>query len=343
MPHKHKGSPIGSGGSGILISGGLYSLIGDGGRNGLLIVIDGRGIAAHLTQQRLGDSNALKLILVGVDSLAHLIVLRAVHQMRRLDDQILDAVGHGTVQRLLHVVDLLAVTGLHMVDDDLGGKGAANAPIGVCGLQGILNALDVRRTAAVEGGAEADDQQLILTDVICVAGIIQRSITGIAAEVVGVGVLALHHLLLGVGQGIPRSLGGLALGIGVLGAGLHIDRIDQVGTILGSHLVCIPFLCALGGGGLAYGHALGRAVSGGGAAAAGQQCGGQGCRHQRGGGFLTVAFSHGFCFLSKTAIAEEAAHTQTSPNKKRGLLRAEWQHKKTSAFKQVPCGTTNSS
>ena len=52
MPHKHKGSPIGSGGSSILISGGLDSLLGDGGRNGLLIVIDGRGIAAYLAQQR---------------------------------------------------------------------------------------------------------------------------------------------------------------------------------------------------------------------------------------------------------------------------------------------------
>ena len=266
-------------------------------------------LVAFFTGRTISASAGAAKAMNGVGSAAgsaakkvNLIVLRAVHQMRRLDDQILDAVGYGTVQRLLHVVDFLAVTSLHMVDDDLGGKGAANAPIGVCGLQGILNALDVRRTAAVEGGAEADDQQLILADVICVAGIIQRSITGITAEVVGIGVLALYHLLLGVGQGIPGSLGGLALGIGVGAALLHIDGVDQIGAVLGGHFVCISLVCGLfcifcGAfcGAFAGDGARGSAVSArGGAAAADQQGGGQCCGHGDGGSFSVGDPSHVF-------------------------------------------------
>ena len=82
-----------------------------------------------------------KLIPVLLNRLAHLVVLGAVHQVRRLDNQILDAVGNGTVKRLVHVVDLLAVAGLNVVDDDLRGEGAADAPIRVGGLQGVLDAL----------------------------------------------------------------------------------------------------------------------------------------------------------------------------------------------------------
>lgn len=95
-----------------------------------------------------------------------------MHQVRRLDNQILDAVGNGTLKRLVHVVDLLAVAGLNVVDDDLRGEGTADAPIRVGGLQGVLDALDVSGAAAVEGGAEADDQQLIFADVVGIARVV---------------------------------------------------------------------------------------------------------------------------------------------------------------------------
>ena len=170
--------------------------------------VDDGGVAADLAQQGFGNGNAVEFVFVLLNSLAHLVVLGTVHQVRRLDDQIPDAVGNGAVQSLLHVVDLLAVAGLDVVDDDLRGEGAADAPIRVGGLQGVLDALDVGGAAAVEGGAEADDQQLIFTDVVGVARVVLAGVAGVAAKVIGVCVLALDQLLLGVGQGVPSGLGG---------------------------------------------------------------------------------------------------------------------------------------
>ena len=95
-----------------------------------------------------------------------------MHQVGGLDDQILHAVGHSAVQSLLHVVDLLAVAGLNMVDDDLCGEGAADRPIGISGLQRILDALDILHPAVVEGGTEGDHQQLILADVVLIAAVV---------------------------------------------------------------------------------------------------------------------------------------------------------------------------
>ena len=225
-----------------------------------------------------------------------------MHQVRRLDNQILDAVGNGTVKRLVHVVDLLAVAGLNVVDDDLRGEGAADAPIRVGGLQGVLDALDVSGAAAVEGGAEADDQQLIFADVVGIARVVLAGVAGVAAKVVGVCVLALDQLLLGVGQGIPGSLSGLALGIGVGAALLHVDGVDQIGAVLSGHFVCISLVCGLFCilcsafcGAFVGDGARGSAVSArGGAAAADQQGGGQCCGHGDGGSFLVGDPSHVF-------------------------------------------------
>ena len=294
MAHKHKGGAVRSGSSGILITGGLDGLCRDGGGYGLLVLVDNGGIAANLAQQGLGNGNALKLVLILVNGLAHLVILGTVHQVGRLDNQILDTVGHSAVKRLLHIVNLLAIAGLHMVNDNLRGEGAADAPIGVRGLQGILNAFDVRGAAAVERGAEADNQQLILADVIRVAGVILGGIAGVTAKVIGVSVFALDQLLLGIGQGIPCGLGGLALGVGIVIALLHIDGVNQVCTVLRGHFVCIPFFCCCLADSLALaGGAFGNAVGGcGGATAAGQQGGGQGQGRQHGGGLLVVDSSH---------------------------------------------------
>ena len=302
VAHKDKGGAVRSGGSGVVISGGLDGLGGDGGGYGLLVVVDDGGIFADLAQQGFGNGNAVELVPVLLNRLAHLVVLGAVHQVRRLDNQILDAVGNGTVKRLVHVVDLLAVAGLNVVDDDLRGEGAADAPIRVGGLQGVLNALDVSGAAAVEGGAEADDQQLIFADVVGIARVVLAGVAGVAAKVVGVCVLTLDQLLLGVGQGIPGSLGGLALGIGVGAALLHVDGVDQIGAVLSGHFVCISLVCGLfcifcGAfcGAFVGDGARGSAVSArGGAAAADQQGGGQCCGHGDGGSFLVGDPSHVF-------------------------------------------------
>ena len=72
-----------------------------------------------------------------------------------------------------------------MVDDDLCGEGTADRPVGICGLDGVLDALDVRCAAVVEGGAEADDQDLVVADVVLIAGVVLGGIAGVAAKVIG--------------------------------------------------------------------------------------------------------------------------------------------------------------
>ena len=65
--------------------------------------------------------------------------------------------------------------------------------------------------------------------------IVLNGVAGIAAEVVGL----FNQLLLGVGQGVPGSLGGLALGVGLVGALLDLDGGDQLVHRGGSGLVGI--------------------------------------------------------------------------------------------------------
>ena len=239
VTHKDESGLVGSGSGGAVVTGFLHGSSGDGLGDVFLILVDDGDVRADLAQQGLSHGDGLELVTVGVDHLHHLVVLSAVHQVGGLDDQVLHAVCHSAVHGLLHVVDLLAVTGLHMVDDDLCGEGTAHGPIRVSFLQSILDALDVLHAAVVEGGAEGDHQQFVLADVVLVAGVILGSIAGVTAKVVGVGVLALDQLLLGVGQGIPGSLGGLALGVGVIVALLHIDGVDQVCHVLCGHFVSL--------------------------------------------------------------------------------------------------------
>ena len=184
-----------------------------------------------------------------------------MHQVGGLHNQSLHTVGNRTVQSLFHVIDLLAVTGLDVVDDDLGGEGAADGPVGESLGQSILNALDVFHTAVVEGSTEGDDQQFLLADLVLVPGIVQRRVAGIQAEVLGTCLFALDQLLLSIGQGVPGSLGGLALGVGLVVAGLDIDGVDQSSNLIGSSLV--NFLLRLGSLSGSLGGSLGSGLRGG--------------------------------------------------------------------------------
>ena len=153
--------------------------------------------------------------------------------MGGLHHQLLHAARNCPLHGLLHIVDELAVTRLHMVDDDLGGKGPAYGPVGERCLDGILDALDILHTAAVEGSTEAHHQDFLLADVIGVPGIVQTGIAGVTAKVIRV----FHQFLLGIGQSIPGCLGFSALGIRVLGALLDVDCVDQFRHGIGGCLV----------------------------------------------------------------------------------------------------------
>ena len=160
-----------------------------------------------------------------------------MHQVRRLHDEVLDAVGHSAVERLGHVVDLLAVAGLNVVDNDLSRESAADGPVRIGLLQGVLNALDIVDAAVVVGRAEGNDQKLVLADVILIAGIVLGRIARVKAEVLRARFLTLDHGLLLVGQRVPGSLGSLALRVGLIGALLNIDRVNERGDIVGRGLV----------------------------------------------------------------------------------------------------------
>ena len=242
VTHQHISHTGLLGGGGGLVTALAQSSGDDGLGNGFLVGVDDGGVASHLTQHGLGDLNGLELVTNLVNGGAHLIVLSTVHQMGGLHHQLLHAVGDSALQSLLHVVDLLAVTGLDVVDDDLSGEGAAHGPIGVGRLQGVLNALDVSYAAVVEGGAEGHHQQLLLADLVLVAGIVLGRVTGVQTEIVGAGFLTFHQCLLGIGQGVPSGLGGLALGVCLLSALLHVDGVDQRSDLVGGGLI------SLGGG-----------------------------------------------------------------------------------------------
>ena len=97
--------------------------------------------------------------------------------MRRLIDEILDAVCNCAVERLGHVVDLLAVTLVYMVDDDLAGEAAADGVVRERLLHSGLDGADGFAAAVVVAGAEADDQQLVFADFVLIERIIQACVT----------------------------------------------------------------------------------------------------------------------------------------------------------------------
>ena len=67
----------------------------------------------------------------------------------------------------------------YMIDDDLCGKCSSYRPVGIGCCNRILDTLDISHTAVVKGSTEAYYQNLVLTDLILIAGIILGSISGI--------------------------------------------------------------------------------------------------------------------------------------------------------------------
>ena len=146
-----------------------------------------------------------------------------------------DSVLHSAAVQFLKTE--YAVAGLNVVDNDLSRESAADGPVGIGLLQGVLDALDIVDAAVVVGRAEGNDQKLVLADVILVAGIVLGRIARVKAEILGARFLTLDHGLLLVGQRVPGSLGSLALRVGLIGALLNIDRVNERGDIVDRGLV----------------------------------------------------------------------------------------------------------
>ena len=233
VTHENKGSPVLCGssdrGSGIFtfITGFRGSSGCDSPGNSCLVFIDDRSILTDLAQQGLCHTDGLKITLHSLQGSHQLIMLRPMHEMSGLYDKVFHAVCLRAGQCLVDIVDHFLVSGLHMVDDDLGCKCPADGPVRICFLECLFDTADVLNTAFIERGAEAHDQELVLADLISIAGIIQGRVARVAAEVIGIRVLAFHQSLLLIGQGVPGIAGGLDVRVRCLCAFLYIDRVDQ--------------------------------------------------------------------------------------------------------------------
>ena len=228
--------------------------------------------------------------------------------MRRLHNEVLDTVCNSAIKRLLHVIDLLIITRLHVVDDDLSGERAADRPIRVGFLQSVLNALDILYATVVEGRTEADNEQLVFADFVFVARIVFCSVARIATEIIRVGVIAFHKLLLRIGQRVPSFFCCFAFFIGIVIALLHIDCVDEIRNILRCHFVCFllgcarraAFLCgALAAFDCGRSAALLRRCARRRVIAAACGSGREHCNcHYQCGGLFPCKLTHGLCFLS---------------------------------------------
>lgn len=126
-----------------------------------------------------------------------------------------------------------------MIDDDLCGKCSSYRPVGIGCCNRILDTLDISHTAVVKGSTEAYYQNLVLTDLILIAGIILGSISGISAEIIGICIFSLYQFLLCVGQCIPCCLGICTLLVSIFISLLYIDSVDQGCYFVSCCLICI--------------------------------------------------------------------------------------------------------
>ena len=150
-----------------------------------------------------------------------------MHQVCRLDYQVLYSVVCGSLKGLLNVVDLLAVTRVDVVDDDLSCECSSDRPVRICFLKGFLDSADIFSAAVIEGCSEAYNEELVFAYVILIKRIILGCIACISSEVVRACFFTFNLCLLLVCQRIPGCLCGLALSISLICVVLNIDGIDQ--------------------------------------------------------------------------------------------------------------------
>ena len=64
-----------------------------------------------------------------------------------------------------------------MIDDNLTGEAAADAPLRAVLFQPAFNAADGQPAAVIITGPEADHEKLLIADLIFISGVVQRCIT----------------------------------------------------------------------------------------------------------------------------------------------------------------------
>ena len=99
--------------------------------------------------------------------------------MSRLNNQILNAIVYRPLERFIDVINLFAVALCYMVNDDIGSEAAAYRVIRERLLQLILDGADGQTSAVIKAGAKAEYQQFVFTDVVLIARVVLRRITGV--------------------------------------------------------------------------------------------------------------------------------------------------------------------
>ena len=190
------------------------------------IFIDNCCITSHFTKQWFCNLYRFKLIFIIFYRFHQFVIFCTMHQMSRLDNQILYTVGNRTFQCLLYIVNFFSVTCLNMINNYLCSKCSSYRPFRICCLQCIFNSLYISHTAVIERSSEADYKNFILADFILITGIILRRIPGISSKVIRVRIFTFYQFFLCVSQFIPCSLCIAALFICIFISFLYIDCVN---------------------------------------------------------------------------------------------------------------------
>ena len=184
-------------------------------------------IISDLTQQRFCYFYRFKFIFICIYGIHQFVILCTMHQMCRLNNQIFNAIIYGTFQSLIHVVDVLIITSLDVIDNDLCCECSSYRPVRICSLQCIFNTFDISNTAVIERSTKAYNQEFVFTDLITIARIIFGCITGISSEIIRISFFAFNQFFLSICQSIPCFFCFFTLLVCVLISFLNINCIDQ--------------------------------------------------------------------------------------------------------------------
>ena len=164
-----------------------------------------------------------------------------MHQMCRLYNKVLHSIVYSSLQCLIHIVDLLAITGLYVIDDDLCCKCSSYRPVRISCLNCLLNTTDICRTAVIEGCSKTYYKDFIFTDLISVEWIILGCISRISSEIIRIRILSLNEFFLYICQCIPCFFRCCTLLICLVCSFLNINVINQLRNFICCFLITVLF------------------------------------------------------------------------------------------------------
>ena len=114
-----------------------------------------------------------------------------------------------------------------MIDNDLRGKGSSYRPVRIRFLKCIFNSFNILYTAVIKRCSEADNKNLIFSDIILIQRIILGCIACISSKVIRICIFTFYQFLLGVCQCVPGFFRFLTLFIRLIRSLLYVDCINS--------------------------------------------------------------------------------------------------------------------